>query len=54
MRTIITALALSVSALAYAQLYKDASAAASDRVEDLLGRMTLEETIDYIGGYKDF
>ncbi|MCM1066236.1 MAG: glycoside hydrolase family 3 C-terminal domain-containing protein [Muribaculaceae bacterium] len=54
MRTIITALALSVSALASAQLYKDASAPAADRVEDLLGRMTLEEKIDYIGGYNDF
>lgn len=37
-----------------AQVYKDADAPVEDRVEDLLGRMTLEEKIDYIGGYNLF
>ena len=35
-------------------VYKDSKADVEDRVEDLLGRMTLEEKIDYIGGYKGF
>lgn len=37
-----------------AQVYKDKTAAVEDRVNDLLPRMTLEEKIDYIGGYKGF
>lgn len=38
----------------FAQVYKDKTASVEDRVNDLLHRMTLEEKIDYIGGYKGF
>ena len=38
----------------HAQTYKDAGASPEARAEDLLSRMTLEEKIDYIGGYKGF
>lgn len=38
----------------HAQTYKDADASPEARAEDLLSRMTLEEKIDYIGGYKGF
>ncbi len=38
----------------HAQTYKDAGASLEARAEDLLCRMTLEEKIDYIGGYKGF
>ncbi|MDE6467727.1 MAG: glycoside hydrolase family 3 C-terminal domain-containing protein, partial [Muribaculaceae bacterium] len=54
MRTLILPITLSVALAAGAQVYKDASAPVDARVEDLLGRMTLEEKIDYIGGYKGF
>jgi len=37
-----------------AQLYKDRHAPVEARVSDLLSKMTLEEKIDYIGGYKGF
>jgi beta-glucosidase len=37
-----------------AQLYKDKSAAVEVRVNDLLSKMTPDEKIDYIGGYKGF
>ncbi|MDE6526629.1 MAG: hypothetical protein K2L75_05185, partial [Muribaculaceae bacterium] len=37
-----------------AQVYKDTTASVESRVEDLLRHMTLEEKIDYIGGYKGF
>ncbi len=37
-----------------AQVYKDPKAPVAKRVEDLLQRMTLEEKIDYLGGYKGF
>ncbi len=37
-----------------AQLYKDKSADVEARANDLLSRMTLDEKIDYIGGYKGF
>lgn len=56
MKKILTTLAaatLAISALP-AQTYKDANAPVEDRVEDLLSRMTLEEKIDYIGGYNLF
>ena len=48
MRTRIVTLCLSVSCLLpmSAQLYKDANAPVEARVEDLLGRMTLEEKVD--------
>lgn len=42
-----------VSAYGFAQeklLYKDPSVPIEKRVEDLLGRMTLEEKLDYLGG----
>jgi len=35
-------------------LYKNRTADVEKRVEDLLGRMTLEEKIDMIGGHKEF
>ena len=47
---ILSVLSLSLQA----QIYKDGSAHVEDRVNDLLSRMTLEEKIDYIGGYKGF
>lgn len=37
-----------------AQVYKDRTVTADARAEDLLSRMTLEEKIDYIGGFKGF
>ncbi len=37
-----------------AQIYKDPKAPVEKRVDDLLRRMTLEEKIDYLGGYKGF
>lgn len=36
------------------QIYKDKNASVEARVDDLLPRMTLEEKIDYIGGFKGF
>ncbi len=45
---------LAVAGAASAQIYKDASADVEARVNDLLSRMTLEEKIDYIGGYNGF
>lgn len=38
----------------FSQTYKDKKAAVEDRVNTLLKEMTLEEKIDYIGGYNDF
>ena len=38
----------------FAQIYKDKTAPVEDRTNDLLHRMTLEEKLDYIGGYKGF
>ncbi len=37
-----------------AQVYKDPKAPLEKRVEDILTRLTLEEKIDYIGGYRGF
>ncbi|MDE5624936.1 MAG: glycoside hydrolase family 3 protein, partial [Muribaculaceae bacterium] len=51
---LISASFLAAAIAADAQLYKDPSASAEARVEDLLGRMTLEEKIDYIGGFNGF
>ncbi|MDI1256784.1 MAG: glycoside hydrolase family 3 C-terminal domain-containing protein [Flavobacterium sp.] len=45
---------LSFTTLSFSQTYKDPKAHVQDRVEDALSQMTLEEKIDYIGGYKDF
>ncbi len=53
-KILISASFLAAALTAAAQLYKDPSARAEDRVEDLLGRMTLEEKIDYIGGFNGF
>jgi len=38
----------------YGQQYRNPSAPVEDRVHDLLDRMTLEQKIDYIGGYNAF
>lgn len=51
-RFIVAAILMAVPALA--QKYKDAKAPVEDRVNALLKEMTLEEKIDYIGGYEDF
>lgn len=37
-----------------AQVYKDKQAPAEERAKDLLSKMTLEEKIDYIGGFNGF
>jgi beta-glucosidase len=51
----IAAVALLMSFTAsYAQVYKDKNAPVEARVNDLAAKMTLEEKIDYIGGYKGF
>ncbi len=47
-------LSLLAPACLFAQIYKDPKVPADERAEDLLSKMTLEEKIDYIGGYKDF
>ncbi|RZJ69465.1 glycoside hydrolase family 3 C-terminal domain-containing protein [Flavobacterium sp.] len=52
MRLTIAILALTASL--QAQTYKDIKATADERAASLLKKMTLEEKIDYIGGYKDF
>lgn len=44
----------SFSLASVAQTYKDKSAPVEERVNDLVRRMTLEEKLDYIGGYKGF
>jgi len=55
MRNLILSLTLLATATtATAQIYKDAKADVETRVEDLLRHMTLEEKIDYIGGYNGF
>lgn len=54
MKRIATAILLTGIFTANAQVYKDKTAAVEARVNDLLSRMTLEEKIDYIGGYKGF
>lgn len=53
-RNIISLSLLAAALTGAAQTYKDPNAAVDDRVEDLLGRMTLEEKIDYIGGHNNF
>lgn len=52
--TAIAAICLGISSAAFAQVYKDPEATVEARVNDLLSKMTLEEKIDYIGGYKGF
>lgn len=37
-----------------AQIYKDKKASTEDRVKGILSQMTLEEKLDYIGGFKGF
>ncbi|NML21239.1 hypothetical protein HHL16_10170 [Pseudoflavitalea sp. G-6-1-2] len=54
MKRIAIAILLTSALTAHAQVYKDKNAAVEARVNDLLSRMTLEEKIDYIGGYKGF
>ena len=46
--------AVLLSASASAQVYKDKTASVETRVNDLLSKMTIEEKIDYIGGFKGF
>lgn len=53
-RILLTGLLMAMACGLMAQTYKDRNASVEDRVEDLLRRMTLEEKIDYIGGYKGF
>ncbi len=53
-KTTLSVSLLALCAAASAQVYKDPAADTEARVEDLLGRMTLEEKIDYIGGYNSF
>lgn len=53
-RILISLLLVSTAYALSAQTYKDRNASAEDRAEDLLRHMTLEEKIDYIGGYKGF
>ena len=50
-KTLLSATLLLTAVMADAQLYKDPSADTDARVENLLSLMTLEEKIDYIGGY---
>lgn len=52
--TVIALLLNCVALVAQAQVYKDKNASVEDRINDLLPRMTLEEKIDYIGGYNGF
>lgn len=47
-------LMLSFATAIQAQTYLDKTASPEERAEDLLGHMTLEEKIDYIGGYNGF
>lgn len=54
MRYIFLLSALCISAIANSQIYKDPKASVEERVNDLLSKMTLEEKIDYIGGYHAF
>ncbi len=50
----LTLITLALAASMQAQTYKDIKATAEERAASLLKEMTLEEKIDYIGGYKDF
>lgn len=54
MRTIMFCVIVLAAFNTKAQVYKNPLASAEERVEDLLKRMTLEEKIDYIGGYNGF
>jgi len=49
-----TAFLLITSSLGFSQIYKDPKAATEKRVTDLVSKMTLEEKLDYIGGYNYF
>lgn len=54
MKFIATCLLSACCLLVNAQVYKDKNASVEVRVEDLLSKMTTEEKLDYIGGYKGF
>jgi len=54
MRNYLITAVLAFCITASAQTYKDPKATVEDRVASLLSAMTLEEKIDYIGGYEDF
>ena len=53
-RSWVFAASLLGAAPAFAQTYKDPKAPVEERVKTLLASMTLEEKLDYIGGYKYF
>lgn len=54
MRYILSFFFLFISSLVYSQVYKNPKASAEERANDLLSKMTLEEKVDYIGGYNAF
>ncbi|MBO9633041.1 MAG: glycoside hydrolase family 3 C-terminal domain-containing protein [Chitinophagaceae bacterium] len=54
MKQIATVVLVMSFTTSWAQVYKDRHAPVEARVNDLVSRMTLEEKIDYIGGYKGF
>ncbi|WEK37693.1 MAG: glycoside hydrolase family 3 C-terminal domain-containing protein [Candidatus Pseudobacter hemicellulosilyticus] len=54
MKRLLFVLALFAGYSVPAQVYKDKAAPVEARVNDLLAKMTLEEKIDYIGGYRVF
>jgi len=47
-------LTISYTSYTYAQVYANSKAPVEDRVKAMLAQMTLEEKLDYIGGYKGF
>jgi beta-glucosidase len=54
MKTTILFSILFLSSVTFGQVYKDPAAAVEDRVNDILSQMTLNEKLDYIGGYNSF
>lgn len=54
MRCLIIISFLFAPIIVYPQVYKNPKASVEERVNDMLGKMTLEEKIDYIGGYHGF
>lgn len=54
MRYIIILPFLFLSTFSFSQVYKDPKASVEERANDLLSKMTLDEKIDYIGGYHAF
>lgn len=56
LRSVLSILLIIISSFtcATAQVYKNKYAGVEERARDLLSKMTLEEKIDYIGGYRGF